>query len=122
MKDEKDAQQDVAAWLHEDGSRSITAAEKRSMLENQGVPGKRVAALYNVPLGRLANQRTLAAAAPVVPLPPTPLPVLRHPQLGELFDGSSLLVRPDIPPGPRCRIAPHPPRQSPMAAAQAGAA
>ncbi|MDF2461785.1 MAG: hypothetical protein K0Q43_20 [Ramlibacter sp.] len=85
MRDVNEApQQEAAAWLHEDGSRSITAAEKKSMLENQGVPGKRVAALYNIPLVRAKG--TPPAAAPDVALPSTPLPVVRHPQLGELFD------------------------------------
>ena len=35
-----------SAWLHIDGSRSITAAQKHSMENHQGAPGRRLAAQY----------------------------------------------------------------------------
>ena len=50
----------AVAWLHEDGSRAITSAEKSAMLDQPGVAGKRIAAAYSRPLVEAPAARAIA--------------------------------------------------------------
>lgn len=51
-----------SAWLHSDGSRSITAAQKYSMENHQGAPGRRLAAQYSIALAPMLESEANGSA------------------------------------------------------------
>lgn len=87
--------QEVAAWMHaDDPSDCISDARKRSMLENNGIPGRRNAENYSIALGVITPAQ---AAEPVA---------IRDPN----YVGGVKLLR-DLPPQTKLYAAPQPPAQ-----------
>lgn len=51
-----------SAWLHIDGSSAITAAQKHSMENHQGAPGRRLAAQYSIALAPMLESEADGSA------------------------------------------------------------